>query len=200
MSCPQGHISYSFIQLAQFSFMFTLWEIYKMPISMLVVFLLSSHWCPFAQVQVPPQISLDNQGHLDPEAYLATQAIKEAEVEVLFILSVNCTKLVLSSWFDGQTLTSCILSFHPVSSFLCPLCPSGDPGDCACLGGGSSGFPGSVGPQGSNGRPGYPGEKGEPGDSGSPGFSGIQGPPVSTALIFFFPFAGFMEWVKWNCV
>lgn len=77
------------------------------------------------------------------------------------------------------------LSYHftpPLSRV--PLRPSGDPGDCACLGGGTSGSTGSVGSQGSNGRPGYPGEKGEPGDSGSPGFNGIQGPPVSRALIY----------------
>lgn len=35
-------------------------------------------------MQVPPQVSLEYQGHLDPEAYLETQAIKGAEVDVLF--------------------------------------------------------------------------------------------------------------------
>lgn len=69
---------------------------------------------------------------------------------------------------------------HPLYPFIPPsLCPPGDPGDCACLGGDSSGLPGLPGPSGVNGSPGFPGRKGEPGDPGSPGFNGVQGPAVS---------------------
>lgn len=66
--------------------------------------------------------------------------------------------------------------FIPSCHFLHPL---GDPGDCACLGGGSSGLPGRPGAPGINGNPGFPGQKGERGDLGSPGFNGVQGPSVS---------------------
>lgn len=126
--------------------------------------------CPFAQVQVPPQVSLEFQEHLDQEEHLGTRAIQETEVDNFLFLFTARPKLV-----PKPTMWQILSALS---------CPSGDPGDCACLGGGTSGSAGSVGPQGSNGRPGYPGEKGEPGDSGSPGFNGIQGPPVSRALIY----------------
>lgn len=128
--------------------------------------------CPFAQVQVPPQVSLESQEHLDQEEHLGTRAIRETEVDAFH-----------PNLSPKPPCGKSELSFHS-SLVPRPLRPSGDPGDCACLGGGTSGSAGSVGPQGSNGRPGYPGEKGEPGDSGSPGFNGIQGPPVSRALIY----------------
>uniref|UniRef100_A0A3Q3GPE9 Uncharacterized protein n=1 Tax=Labrus bergylta TaxID=56723 RepID=A0A3Q3GPE9_9LABR len=59
--------------------------------------------------------------------------------------------------------------FHSLPSLLYPA-PPGDPGDCACLGGGTSGLPGLPGSPGINGSPGFPGRKGEYGDPGSPGF------------------------------
>lgn len=66
--------------------------------------------------------------------------------------------------------------FIPSRHFLHPL---GDPGDCECLGGASSGLPGIPGAPGINGNPGFPGQKGERGDLGLPGFNGVQGPSVS---------------------
>lgn len=55
----------------------------------------------------------------------------------------------------------------------------GDPGDCECQGGGTSGLAGLPGAPGVNGSPGYPGQKGEQGDTGAPGFSGGPGGNVS---------------------
>lgn len=56
---------------------------------------------------------------------------------------------------------------------------AGDPGDCDCEGGGSSGATGLPGPPGLNGSPGATGRKGEQGDTGSSGFSGPSGSDVS---------------------
>lgn len=78
------------------------------------------------------------------------------------------------------------------------LNPPGDPGDCACLGGGTSGASGLPGAPGRNGSPGFPGRKGELGDSGSPGFNGVQGPPVSSisTLLLLYSFEEFCNFHK----
>lgn len=83
------------------------------------------------------------------------------------------------------------MSVPPQNTYLCnnlcispfisqTLYPSGDFGDCNCLGGGGEvGLPGLPGRPGASGRPGFPGIKGLPGNLGSPGVSGGQGARVS---------------------
>lgn len=82
--------------------------------------------------------------------------------------SRNLLQLLLHLLFVLMTLTPC--------RYLHLL---GDPGDCACQGGGTSGSAGLPGAPGVNGSPGYPGQKGEQGDAGTPGFSGGPGANVS---------------------
>lgn len=73
---------------AQFSFMLTLCEIRKTTFLLFWVAVLSSS--PFAQVQVPPQVSLEFQDHLDQEEHLGTRAIEETEVDAfLFLFTPN---------------------------------------------------------------------------------------------------------------
>lgn len=155
-----------------------------------------------------PLFTLDSLGCLETEESRVTQDTKATEVRTQSLVVCRCFSSVQSQSCTFSTWIWAFLSaeinifgspFLSILYFLSLfLNPPGDPGDCACLGGGTSGASGLPGAPGRNGSPGFPGRKGELGDSGSPGFNGVQGPPVSSisTLLLLYSFEEFCNFHK----